>query len=48
MPRGSSEPEWMYEATLPRRKTGLAAPMVTAGIGASGAASYDYLLATSP
>jgi hypothetical protein len=47
-PRGSSEPEWMYEATLPRRKSGLAAPMVAAGVGASGAASYDYLLATSP
>ena len=43
--RGSSEPEWMYEATLPRRKSGLAAPMVTAGVGASGAASFAYLLA---
>ena len=47
-PRGSSEPEWMYEATLPRRKSGLAAPMVAAGVGASGAASYAYLLATNP
>src|SRR5262249_42165332 len=45
-PRGSSEPEWMYEATLPRRISGIAAPMVTAGVGTSGAASYDYLLAS--
>jgi hypothetical protein len=44
--RGSSEPEWMYEATLPRRKGGFIAPMVTAGVGVSGAASYDYLLVT--
>jgi hypothetical protein len=47
-PRGSREPEWMYEATLPRRKGGLVVPMVTAGVGTSGAASYAYLLATSP
>jgi hypothetical protein len=45
-PRGSSEPEWMYEATLPQRKSGLVAPMLTAGVGVSGAASYGYLLAT--
>ncbi|MGH9753050.1 MAG: hypothetical protein ACREA2_09715, partial [Blastocatellia bacterium] len=45
-PRGSSEPEWMYESTLPRRKSGLAAPMAPAGVGASGAASFDYLLAS--
>jgi hypothetical protein len=36
----------MYEATLPRRKSGIAAPMVTAGVGTSGAASYVYLLAS--
>ena len=47
-PRGSSEPEWMYEATLPRRKSGLAAPMAAAGVGVSGEASYDYLFATAP
>jgi len=45
-PRGSSEPEWMYEATLLHRKSGLTAPMVVAGVGTSGAASYDYLLAS--
>jgi hypothetical protein len=45
-PRGSNEPEWMYEATLPQRKSGLVAPMVAAGVGVSGAASYDYLLVT--
>jgi hypothetical protein len=45
-PRGSNEPDWMYQAALPRRKSGISAPMVTAGVGASGAASYDYLFAS--
>jgi hypothetical protein len=45
-PRGSREPEWMYEAAPPRRKSGFIAPMLTAGVGVSGAASYDYLLIT--
>jgi len=45
-PRGSGEPEWMYEATLSRRKSGLAAPLLIGGIGTSGEASYDYLLAS--
>jgi hypothetical protein len=45
-PRGSSEPEWMYEAALPRRKSGFIAPMLTAGVSVSGAASYDYMLVT--
>jgi hypothetical protein len=43
-PRGSSEPEWMYEATLPRRKSGFIAPMLAGGVGVSGVASYDYIL----
>ncbi|MGH9934795.1 MAG: hypothetical protein ACREAM_01035 [Blastocatellia bacterium] len=46
-PRGSNEPEWMYETTLPRRKSGLTAPMMVAGVGTSGAASFDYLLASA-
>jgi hypothetical protein len=45
-PRGSSEPEWMYEAKLPRRKSGFIAPILAAGVGVSGAASYDYILIT--
>jgi hypothetical protein len=36
----------MYEAALPRRKSGFIAPMLTAGVGVSGAASYDYMLVT--
>lgn len=43
-PLGSNEPEWMYEASLSQRKSGVIAPMIVAGTGASGAASYDYLL----
>ncbi|MGE0126913.1 MAG: PKD domain-containing protein [Blastocatellales bacterium] len=43
-PRGSNEPGWMYEANLPQRKSGLTAPMIVAGTGTSGAASFDYLL----
>lgn len=43
-PRGANEPEWMYEARLPQRKSGVTAPMIVAGVGTSGAASYDYLL----
>src|SRR5262249_51447077 len=34
-PRGSSEPEWMYAANLPQRKSGLTVPMLIAGIGTS-------------
>ena len=45
-PRGSSEPEWMYEANLTQRKSGVIVPMIVAGIGTSGAASFDYLLAS--
>lgn len=43
-PRGANEPEWMYEARLPQRKSGVTAPMIVAGVGTSGAASDDYLL----
>jgi hypothetical protein len=46
-PLGSNEPEWMYEASLPQRKSGATAPMIVAGAGTSGAASYDYLLVTA-
>ncbi|HKQ79579.1 MAG TPA: hypothetical protein VJ810_38155 [Blastocatellia bacterium] len=45
-PRGSKEPEWMYETNLPQRKSGVTVPMVVAGVGTSGEASFDYLLAT--
>ncbi|MCI0524674.1 MAG: hypothetical protein L0Y75_05365 [Acidobacteria bacterium] len=45
-PRGSSEPEWMFAATLPKRKVGLTVPMIIAGTGTNGAASFDYLLAS--
>ena len=43
-PRGSSEPQWMYEAKAPQRKSGVTVPMIVAGAGTSGAASFDYLL----
>jgi hypothetical protein len=46
-PRGTKEPAWMYEATLTPRKSGLNAPMIVAGTGTSGAASFNYLLAGS-
>jgi hypothetical protein len=43
-PRGSSEPDWMYETPLPQRKSGAPLPMLVAGTGTNGAASFDYLL----
>ncbi len=43
-PRGSSEPDWMYETKLPRRKEGAPIPILVAGTSTNGAASYDYIL----
>jgi hypothetical protein len=42
-PRGSSEPDWMYEARLPQRRAGAPFPMLVAGVSTNGAASFDYL-----
>ncbi len=46
-PRGTSEPDWMYEARLPQPKTGAPIPLLVAGTSTSGAASFDYIMASS-
>jgi len=45
-PRGTAEPDWMYNHNLDQSQTGPAVPLLAASIGTSGAAAFDYFLVT--
>lgn len=45
-PRSAPEPDWMYSVALDRPKRGAPAPMLAAGVGTNGEATFDYILVT--
>ena len=45
-PRGTAEPDWMYNLNLEHSQAGPAVPLLAASTGTSGAAAFDYFLVT--
>jgi hypothetical protein len=45
-PRGTAEPDWMYNINLEQAQAGPAVPLLAASTGTSGAAAFDYFLVT--